>query len=148
MNTLLPLLLSTAFRLALWCLLTADLSRLNLLIGLLIALLLPRVRSRPLPLRELFLAIGRSLLAIPRAYFEALALIFGGEAVEREGSEPATDRAVPLLVFLDVFRITLTPFTIVLGLEACGHRYRIHELVPRRPPRAGGNQPPVGGDGP
>jgi multicomponent Na+:H+ antiporter subunit E len=124
----------------------------------LIALLLPQVRSRPLPLRELLIALGRSLLAIPRAYFEALVLILGGEAVEREASEPATDRAVPLLVFLDVFRITLTPFTIVLGLEACGHRYRIHELAPGRQPRASGtaprqaqppvSQPPVGGDGP
>ena len=75
-----PLLLSTAFRLALWCLLTADLSRLNLLIGVLIALLLPRVRSRPLPLRELLRALGRSLLAIPRAYLEALRLILGAEA--------------------------------------------------------------------
>ena len=147
MRMLLPLLLSSAFRLALWCLLTADLSWLNLLIGVLIALLLPRVRSRPLPIRGLLIAIGRCLLAIPRAYLEALALIFAREAVEREGTAPATNRAVPLLVFLDVFRITLTPFTIVLGLEASGHRYRIHALVPRLSTRARGGQPGSGGDG-
>ena len=43
MRRLLPLLLSTAFRLALWCLLTSDLSQLNLLIGLVVALLLAGV---------------------------------------------------------------------------------------------------------
>ncbi|MCP9820771.1 Na+/H+ antiporter subunit E [Synechococcus sp. Cruz-9H2] len=125
-----PLLLSIGFRLALWCLLTSDLSWLNLLIGLVVALLLPRARSRPLPLRALLLATSRSLLAIPQAYGEALRLIFAPAVEEREASEPATDRALPLLVFLDVFRITLTPFTIVLGLEDDGRRYRIHSLMP------------------
>ncbi|MCT0199059.1 Na+/H+ antiporter subunit E [Synechococcus sp. CS-1325] len=131
-----PLLLSTAFRLALWCLLTSDLSRLNLLIGLVVALLLPRARSRPLPVRLLLKAAGRALLAIPQAYLEALRLIVAPGVVELETSEPATDRALPLLVFLDVFRITLTPFTIVLGLEDGGRRYRIHSLLPAAAPEA------------
>jgi multicomponent Na+:H+ antiporter subunit E len=130
MRRLLPLLLSTAFRLALWCLLTSDLSLLNLLIGLVVALLLPRTRSRPLPLRLLLKATVRGLLAIPQAYVEAFRLMVAPAVVERETSEPATDRALPLLVFLDVFRITLTPFTIVLGLEDGGRRYRIHSLLP------------------
>lgn len=132
MRCRLPLLLSIAFRLALWCLLTSDLSWFNLLIGLVVALLLPGGRSRPLPLpmRALLRAIARSLLAIPQAYGEALRLIFAPAVEEREASEVATDRALPLLVFLDVFRITLTPFTIVLGLEDGGRRYRIHSLTP------------------
>jgi multicomponent Na+:H+ antiporter subunit E len=130
MRRLLPLLLSTAFRLALWCLLTSDLSQLNLLIGLVVALLLPRARSRPLPVRVLLKATLRGLLAIPQAFAEALRLVMAPAMVEREDSEPATDRALPLLVFLDVFRITLTPFTIVLGLEDGGRRYRIHTLTP------------------
>ena len=130
MRRLLPLLLTIAFRLAVWCMLTADLSRLNLWIGLVVALLLPRARSRHLPLRELLRALGRSLLAVPQAYLEALRLIFGREPVEQETSEVTTDEAIPLLVFLDVFRITLTPFTIVLGLEDGGRRYRIHSLTP------------------
>lgn len=130
MRRRLPLLLSVAFRLALWCMLTSDLSWLNLLIGLVVALLLPRARSRSLPLRALLRATASSLLAIPQAYVEALRLIVAPAVVEREASEPATDRAQPLLVFLDVFRITLTPFTIVLGLEDGGRRYRIHSLMP------------------
>jgi multicomponent Na+:H+ antiporter subunit E len=138
MSRLLSLLLTIAFRLAVWCLLTADLSRLNLLIGLAVALLLPRARSRPLPLRELLRALGRSLLAVPQAYIEALQLIAGREPVEREINEAASHATVPLLVFLDVFRITLTPFTIVLGLEDGGRRYRIHALTPGEPPPQGG----------
>lgn len=134
MRRLLPLLLTTGFRLAVWCLLTADLGRLNLLIGLVVALLLPRAHSRPLPMRALLRALGRSLLAVPQAYLEALRLIVGREPVEEEFGEATTDGTIPLLVFLDVFRITLTPFTIVLGLEDGGRRYRIHALTPRRAP--------------
>lgn len=139
MRHLLPLLLTTGFRLAVWCLLTADLSRLNLMIGLVVALLLPRAHSRPLPLRALLRALGRSLLAVPQAYLEALRLIFGHEPVEAEISESATEGSIPLLVFLDVFRITLTPFTIVLGLEDGGRRYRVHAMKPG--PRHGGQIP-------
>ncbi len=145
MRRLLPLLLTTGFRLAVWCLLTADLSHLNLLIGLVVALLLPRAHSRPLPLRALLRALGRSLLAVPQAYLEALRLILGREPVEAETSEVTTDPRVPLLVFLDVFRITLTPFTIVLGLEDGGRRYRIHALTPHRAPAVG---PQAGGPTP
>lgn len=90
-----PLLLTTGFRLAVWCLLTADLSRLNLMIGLVVALLLPRAHSRPLPLRALLRALGRSLLAVPQAYVEALRLIFGHESVEAEISESATEGTIP-----------------------------------------------------
>ncbi len=143
MRSLLPVLLTTAFRLALWFLLTADLSLLNAVIGVVVALLLPRARSRPVPLRVLLAALGSSLLAVPRAYGEALLLIFASHLEEREISEPVTDPAVPLLVFLDVFRISLTPFTIALGLDADAARYRIHELAPRksRRPPAGGERP-------
>ncbi|MCT0223833.1 Na+/H+ antiporter subunit E [Synechococcus sp. CS-1328] len=127
-----PLLLSTSFRLLLWCLLTADLSRLNLLIGVAVALALPRARSRPLPLRELLRALWLSLVAVPRAYGEALRLMVASDLEERMVREPVTDRTIPLLMFLDVFRITLTPFTIALGLEPDGQHYRVHALLPRR----------------
>ena len=132
MRRLLPLLLSTGFRLLLWCLLTADLSHLNLLIGLAVALALPRARSRPLPLRELLRALWLSLAAVPQAYGEALRLMVAVDLEERLIQEPVTNRSVPLLIFLDVFRITLTPFTIALGLEPDGQHYRVHALLPRR----------------
>lgn len=134
MNRLALLLLSTGFRLLLWGLLTADPGAVNLLIGLVVALLIPRARSRPVPATALLAAIGRCLLAIPLAYGEALALITARSVQESEITEPATAPAIPLLIFLDVFRITLTPFTIALGLIPAseGHRYRIHRMRPRR----------------
>jgi hypothetical protein len=38
------------------------------------------------------------------------------------------------VVFLEVFAITLTPFTIVLGVQSDAHalRYRVHQLLPGR----------------
>jgi multicomponent Na+:H+ antiporter subunit E len=137
MNRFAPLLLSTAFRLLLWGLLTADPSPTNLLIGVVVALLIPRARSRPIPAAALLAAVGRSLLAIPLAYAEALALITARSVEESEITQPATAPTIPLLIFLDVFRITLTPFTIALGLipDPAGDRYRIHQLRPRRPAR-------------
>ena len=101
------------------------------MIGLVLALLLPRPSARSLPIRDLLMALGRILITVPQAYGEALALILSPEAGEREILEPATGRGTPLLMFLEVFRLTLTPFTVVLALEESPARYRIHQLRPR-----------------
>lgn len=141
-------LLSTGSRLLLWYLLTNDASRANLLVGLAVALLLPRSRLSRLPLRPLAGALARSVLAVPRAYGEALALIVAGERLEsRLGTSPSVNPAHPVLVFLEVFRITLTPFSIALGLAADGRSYRVHELrpAPRRGPPAADLAAPPGG---
>ena len=127
--------LSLGLRLLLWFLLTNDHSLTNLMIGLVLALMLPRASTRSLPLRDLLSALGRILITIPQAYGEALALMLSPEAGEREIVEPATGRGTPLLMFLEVFRLTLTPFTVVLALDDSEPRYRIHQLRPRRPQR-------------
>lgn len=132
MTRALPFLLTTALRLAIWLLLTADPGVTNVALGLVLALLLPRASSRGLPLRELFGALGRTLAAVPRAWLEAAALVTAERLEEGEEEQPARRADVPLLVFLEVFRITLTPFTIVLGVENDGRHYRIHTLRPQR----------------
>ena len=73
------LLLSCLFRLLLWALLTADLSPLNLAIGLGLAMLLPHARGPGQPLGPTLRALWRSVLAVPLAYGEALALMVGGD---------------------------------------------------------------------
>jgi multicomponent Na+:H+ antiporter subunit F len=88
MTRLTPLLFSTLFRLLLWQLLTADLSVLNVMIGLALALLIPRARSRPVPMAELWQGLGRALLAVPQAYGEAFALIGARRLVERDILHP------------------------------------------------------------
>jgi multicomponent Na+:H+ antiporter subunit E len=132
-------LLSCLLRLLLWGLLTADTSAINLLIGLALALLLPHAQGPRQPLGPLLKALWRALMAIPLAYGEALALIGGsGEEQERWLEQPASPPSQRLVIFLEVLAITLTPFTLVLGLSRVEGRsvYRIHQLRPQpRPPR-------------
>lgn len=128
--------LSCLFRLLLWGLLTADTSPTNLLIGLGLAVLLPHARGPEQPLAPLLRALGHSLMAVPLAYGEALALICGGREEQESWIErPASSTSSRLVVFLEVLAITLTPFTIVLGLDRLEGRptYRIHQLRPHRP---------------
>jgi multicomponent Na+:H+ antiporter subunit E len=129
------LLLSCLFRLLLWTLLTSDLSAVNLAIGVGLALLLPHARGPREPLAPTLRALMRSLIAVPLAYGEAFALIGSGDREEESWIErPAGDPRHRLLIFLEVLAITLTPFTIVLGLSngERGPHYTIHQLRPRR----------------
>ncbi len=136
--------LTIAFRLALWCLLTADPRPVNLAIGLAVALLLPSHRGHGLPPRQLAATVGRTLRVIPQAYAEAFRMMriaHGRERlVEIQASEalgPGRSRRAPgLLVFLDILRISFTPLTLVLGISGDGRRYRVHLLEPNRQPAA------------
>lgn len=138
------LLLSTAFRVLLWLLLTADFSGHNLLIGLVIALLLPQVRNPGEPLGPMLRALVRSVVAIPLAFVEAVMLIANPGAEQESWIErSASGSSAPLVIFLEVLAITLTPFTIVLGVRADGPapRYRIHQLRPVRRSRGAAVEP-------
>jgi multicomponent Na+:H+ antiporter subunit E len=105
-----------------------------------VALALPQPRpNRTLPPSQLLRALSASVKAIPQAYGEAFQLVLRRPARERiehtpvewirqgrsQGHPPAA------LVFIDVFRITLTPLTIALGMEAGGRSYRVHRLEER-----------------
>ena len=125
-------LIVVAMRLLVWCLLSADLEAANLAIGLAVALALPQPRAnRSLPLAQLLQAVLASLRAVPQAYGEAFQLVVlrrpAGERLEHspvEWSRQGRSQGQPpaALVFLDVFRITLTPLTIALGLDAAGRQ--------------------------
>jgi multicomponent Na+:H+ antiporter subunit E len=134
-------LIVVAMRLLVWCLLSADLEAANLAIGLAVALALPQPRAnRSLPLAQLLQAVLASLRAVPQAYAEAFQLVLRRPARERlehspvEWSRQGRSQGQPpaALVFLDVFRITLTPLTIALGMDAAGTSYRVHRLEERR----------------
>ena len=130
--------LSLGFRLLLWVLLTGETSGTNLLFGLLVAILLPRAHHQGDKVAPLIRALGQSLVAIPQAYGEAGALILaGGNEQCDETEHRASGTATPLVVFLELLAITLTPFTLVLDLvriedavEGSHHRYRILRLRP------------------
>jgi multicomponent Na+:H+ antiporter subunit E len=126
-------LITVLLRLLIWLLLSADLSTLNVLIGVMVALLLPMGRRhRALPPRLLLIALRDSLLAIPQAYAEALELLLRRRPwQERLERQAWSGQGASLLIFLEVFRITLTPLTIALGIEPGARACRVHRLVPQ-----------------
>lgn len=122
---------SVLFRVLLWGLLTGDGSSANLLIGAVVALLLPQRQHRG-DLRSLLKALAGCLIAIPVAYGEAIRLMLSPADREEWLESPSNEARTAAVIFLDVFAITLTPFTIVLGVSAGanGPTYRIHRLSP------------------
>ncbi|QNI70283.1 multiprotein Na+/H+ antiporter/ subunit E [Cyanobium sp. NS01] len=124
-------LITVAMRLLIWCLLSGDLGTTNVAIGLAVALALPMARrSRHVPLTQLVSSLLASLVAIPVAYGEALSLLVLGSRLKgRVEPSPVRSRGSALLTFLEVFRITLTPLTIALGVERDGRSYRVHRMA-------------------
>lgn len=123
--------LNLALRLAIWFLLTADLSLTNIVIGVSIALILPRKFTSPGALRDWLHALWEILVAIPQAYFEAVEIILRPHKYEDVTLERVKPKRTPGLIFLDIFLITFTPKTIVLKYRDDGW-YEVH-WVKRRP---------------
>jgi multicomponent Na+:H+ antiporter subunit E len=114
-------------RLTIWFLLTANLGIVNLILGLAFALLLPRPFAASPPLGKLIRHLGRVLIAIPQAYYEAVQMMIYPHNRERIFLERATSPNIPALVFLDIFLITFTPKTLVIRERETGE-YEIHSL--------------------
>lgn len=114
-------------RLAIWFLLTADLSLPNILIGIAIALILPRSWSSPEPLREWLRVLWEVLVAIPQAYLEAIEIMFRPHNEEEIVQERVKPNRTPGLIFLDIFLITFTPKTIVVKYHQRGW-YEVHRI--------------------
>ncbi len=120
-------------RLIIWFLLTANFTVANIVIGLLIAFLLPRSSASPERLKDLLQGIWKIIVAIPQAYGEAIELIFNPHTEEAIVMERVQLRRSPGLVFLDIFLITFTPKTTVLNYHEEGW-YEVHQVRPRRLP--------------
>jgi multicomponent Na+:H+ antiporter subunit E len=123
-------LLDIGLRLGIWFLLTGSLTPGNILIGMMVAVLIPR---RPLPgyvLRDGLRVFKEILLAIPQAYMEAWQMILNPHTetwIERQEFSPQRTRG---LIFLDIFLITFTPKTLVLKYHEEGW-YEIHHIGPK-----------------
>ncbi|MEN9208253.1 MAG: Na+/H+ antiporter subunit E [Gloeomargarita sp. GMQP_bins_120] len=117
-------------RLMVWFLLTANFSGENILLGVLVAVLLPRGRRMPQRWPELIRGAWRIVRAIPQAYREALEMMVIPHHREVVRLEPVRSPRTPGLVFLDIFYITFTPKTIVLNQQEAG--YVVHYLEPGR----------------
>ena len=111
------LLFSTTFRLLLWIFLTSDLRPINLVIGLGVALLLPRDTHAKEPLLPFLRALGTSLVAIPTAYGEALALMLANgreqvDCTQKQISAHASSR----VVFLELLYLFLYLWLHIWGI--------------------------------
>ncbi len=123
--------LELLLRLIIWFLLTADLSFANLLIGVTIALLLPRHPIISSSLKDWLHVIWEILVAIPTAYREAVEMIVHPHTQEDTTMERVKPNRTPGLIFLDIFLITFTPKTIVLRYHEGGW-YEVHWVSRRK----------------
>lgn len=123
--------LSILLRLTIWFLLTADFSIANILLGIAIAIILPRGDTSPGKLKDWFQMLWKILKAIPQAYIEAIQIMLRPHNYEDIVREEAQPRRTPGLIFLDIFLITFTPKTIVTKYHEEGW-YDVHRVKRRR----------------
>ncbi|MCL6435376.1 MAG: Na+/H+ antiporter subunit E [Leptolyngbyaceae cyanobacterium HOT.MB2.61] len=123
--------LNLLLRLAIWFLLTANLSVANIIIGVCIALLLPPRYTNPGPLKDWLRVFWKILVAIPQAYLEAFELILRPHTQEDVTLKRVKPERSPGLIFLDIFLITFTPKTIVLKYHEAGW-YEVHWVRRRK----------------
>jgi len=125
--------LERLLRLTIWFLLTADLSPVNVTIGIAVSLLLPSAASPPRAvLRDWLRAGWEVLVAIPQAYKEAIEIMIRPHREEYTTRERVPPRRTPGLIFLDIFIITFTPKTIVKRYHERGW-YEVHWISRRKP---------------
>lgn len=118
-------------RLTIWLLLTANMSLTNIIIGVIIALLLPRGKSSPEKLKDWLKVIIKIIITIPLAFMEAFEIILRPHHQEEIIMEKVKLKRSPLLIFVDIFLITFTPKTIVFKYREEGW-YEVHQIKPGR----------------
>ena len=123
--------LNIILRLTIWFLLTADLGLANIIIGVAIALLLPRNYTSPGKLKDWIQVLWEIVVAVPQAYIEAIQIILRPHNYEDFVRQRIRPRRTSGLIFLDIFLITFTPKTIVTKYDDEGW-YEVHR-VRRRP---------------
>mgnify|MGYP005727675741 FL=1 len=115
------------FRLAVWSLLTANFKISNLIIGILISVILPTVRLPNLKINLRITEFLKTIIAFPKAIQESIYLIFLSNKKEvfinQESSVP--ENGSQFINFLDLFRITLTPLSLVTKRKD-KNNWRVH----------------------
>ncbi|XDE64291.1 cation:proton antiporter [Arthrospira platensis BEA 1257B] len=123
--------LNLILRLAIWFLITADLSLANIIIGVSVCLLLPGRSPSKAALNDWLRAFGEVIRSVPQAYLEAFEIILKPHNYEDITMERVKPQRTPGLIFLDIFIITFTPKTIVLKYHQEGW-YEVHWVRRRK----------------
>ncbi len=121
------------FRLLIWCLLTSNFRISNLIIGITISVILPNVRLPNLNLSFMAIELLKTIISFPKSIKESVDLIFlknkeevfvnQRSSVEEDGSQ--------FVNFLDLFRITLTPLSLVTRRKD-RKSWRVHTIRNRK----------------
>ncbi|NER82205.1 MAG: Na+/H+ antiporter subunit E [Leptolyngbya sp. SIO1D8] len=119
--------LDLLLRLVIWFLLTSDMSLPNIVIGVCVALILPRNHVMSTVLKDWLRVFWEIIVAIPQAYAEAVEIMFRPHRHEDTTLERVKPQRTPGLIFLDIFLITFTPKTIVLKYHEDGW-YEVHRI--------------------
>lgn len=119
------------FRLGFWLLLTSEWSLANLAIGLVAALLIPRIPCKRVPIKISLAILWKCIVSIPLAYIQALEIMVRPHRVEHTESHPVYYGFNPLLVFMEIFLVTFTPKSLVVELDDHG-RITVHHLRVRK----------------
>ena len=104
------------FRLSIWCLLTSNLSLSNILFGTVVAILIPFGNFRKLKLNALIPEILLTLRLPFDMLKESIQLMLISDPADKFVEEPVSTRArsgSKYAEFLDLFRITFTPMSLV-----------------------------------
>ena len=117
------------FRLTIWCLLTSNFKITNLIIGTIISVILPKERLPNLKISLMIKEFLKTIIAFPKAIQESLYLIFFQNKKETFITQKSS---VPIngsqfINFLDLFRITLTPLSLVTKRENQDN-WRVHVI--------------------
>ena len=117
------------FRLTIWCLLTSNFKINNLIIGTIISVILPKERLPNLKISLMIKEFLKTIIAFPKAIQESLYLIFFQNKKETFITQKSS---VPIngsqfINFLDLFRITLTPLSLVTKRENQDN-WRVHVI--------------------
>ncbi len=123
--------LDILLRLTIWFLLTSDFSLPNMIIGVAIALLIPRCKPAYIVIKDWLQVSSEILLAIPIAFMEAIEIMIKPHHHEEIILQRVKPNRTPGLIFLDIFLITFTPKTIVLNYQEDGW-YTVHKVTRRQ----------------
>ena len=119
------------FRMTFWCLVTSSFELINILIGIVVCLLIPFGDFRKLKLYPLIYEILLTLRLPFDMIKESIQLIFISDPVDGFTEQKLTSRAQSgsrFSKFLDLFRMTFTPMTLVTRLEN-SETWRVHIVL-------------------
>ena len=121
---------SVLIRLCFWLLLTADIGPANICIGLAAAVLIPKIPGKPVSGKILTAVLLLCLRAVPVAYLQAADMVIRRHRFEYTETHPVRFGFNPLVIFMEIFLVTFTPKTLVIGFDK--HKnITVHHIRPK-----------------